>query len=153
MHSSTRQSMVSNPTVSHIIYFKNNYPFYAHTINARNSAGGGGGGGAVLLTVGRSYVGNDVTHSTCSYENLPKYRSYRVSNTAPWTTQAFDHHVLPIVLLLHCPRYYNWIYSGMSKLCGRPGMSLCGKCSKLFWLLKKSPLFCFTIHCPAWAYL
>ena len=46
--------------------------------------------GAVLLTVGRSYVGNDVTHATlldragtCSYENLPKYRSYRVSNTAP----------------------------------------------------------------------
>ena len=40
--------------------------------------------------VGRSYVGNDVTHSTLldgayafSYENLPKYRSYRVSNTAP----------------------------------------------------------------------
>ena len=53
-----------------------------------------GGLGAVLLTVGRSYVGNDVTHSTttlldragaCSYENLPKYRSYRVSNTAPWS--------------------------------------------------------------------
>ena len=48
--------------------------------------------GAVLLTVGRSYVGNDVTHSTLldstcasSYENLPKYRSYRVSNTAPWS--------------------------------------------------------------------
>ena len=48
---------------------------------------------AVLLTVGRSYVGNDVTRSTlldracaCSYENLPKYRSYRVSNTAPWVT-------------------------------------------------------------------
>ena len=48
--------------------------------------------GVVLLTVGWSYVGNDVTHSTlldracaCSYENLPKYRSYRVSNTAPWT--------------------------------------------------------------------
>ena len=47
--------------------------------------------GAVALTVGRSYVGNDVTHSTlldracaCSYENLPKYRSYRVSNTASW---------------------------------------------------------------------
>ena len=46
--------------------------------------------GAVLLMVGRSYVGNDVTHSTlldracaCSYRNLPKYRSYRVSNTAP----------------------------------------------------------------------
>ena len=46
--------------------------------------------GPVLLTVGRSYVGNDVTHSTlldraraCSYENLPKYRSYRVGNTAP----------------------------------------------------------------------
>ena len=46
--------------------------------------------GAVLLTVGRSYVGNDVTHSTLldracaySYENLPKYRSYRVSNAAP----------------------------------------------------------------------
>ena len=35
--------------------------------------------GAVLLTVGQSYVGNDVTHSTlldrvraCSYEKLPK---------------------------------------------------------------------------------
>ena len=47
--------------------------------------------GAVLLTVGRSYVGNYVTHSTlldracaCSYENLPKHRSYRVSNTVPW---------------------------------------------------------------------
>ena len=46
--------------------------------------------GAVFLTVGRSYVRNDVAHSTlldragaCSYENLPKYRSYRVSNTAP----------------------------------------------------------------------
>ena len=44
----------------------------------------------LCLWVGRSYVGNDVTHSTlldracaCSYENLPKYRSYRVSNTAP----------------------------------------------------------------------
>ena len=47
---------------------------------------------AVLLTVGRSYVGNYVTHSmlldracACSYDNLPKYRSYRVSNTAPWS--------------------------------------------------------------------
>ena len=47
--------------------------------------------GAVLLTVGWSYVGNDVTHSTlldracaCSYKNLPRYRSCRVSNTAPW---------------------------------------------------------------------
>ena len=46
--------------------------------------------GAVLLTVGRSYVGIDARHSTlldmasaCSYENLPKYRSYRVSSTAP----------------------------------------------------------------------
>ena len=45
---------------------------------------------AVLLTVGRSYVGNDVAHSTLldracafSYKNLPKYRSYRGSNTAP----------------------------------------------------------------------
>ena len=44
----------------------------------------------MLLMVGRSYVGNDVTHSTlldraceCSYKNLPIYRSYRVSNTAP----------------------------------------------------------------------
>ena len=52
--------------------------------------------GAVLLTVGRSYIGNDVTHSTlldracaCSYENLPKYRSYRVSNTAPWPLAGF----------------------------------------------------------------
>ena len=51
-----------------------------------------GSRGAVLLTVGRSYVGNDVTHSTLldracasSYENLPKYRSYRVSHTAPCT--------------------------------------------------------------------
>ena len=48
----------------------------------------------LLLTVGRFYVGNDVTRSTlldracaCSYENLPKYRSYRVSNTAPWCLQ------------------------------------------------------------------
>ena len=46
--------------------------------------------GAVLLTVGRSYAGNDVARSklldracACSYENLPKYRSYGVSNTAP----------------------------------------------------------------------
>ena len=52
---------------------------------------------AMLLTVGRSYVGNDATHSTlldracsaCSYENLPKYRSYRVSNTAPWTAALY----------------------------------------------------------------
>ena len=45
--------------------------------------------GAVLLTVGWSYVGNDVTHSTlldrtgaCSYENLPKDRlsSLKVSS-------------------------------------------------------------------------
>ena len=60
--------------------------------------------GAVLLTVGRSYVGNDVTHSTlldracaCSYKNLPKYRSYRVSNTAPSTSRGLhcgpgSHH-------------------------------------------------------------
>ena len=47
--------------------------------------------GAVLLTVGRSYAGNDVTHLTllvdragaCSYQNLPKYRPYRISNKAP----------------------------------------------------------------------
>ena len=46
--------------------------------------------GAMILMVGRSYVGNDVTRSTlsdtacaCSYENLPQYRSYHVSNTAP----------------------------------------------------------------------
>ena len=39
------------------------------------------------LTVGRSYVGNDIAHSTlldracaCSHKNLPKCRSYRVSN-------------------------------------------------------------------------
>ena len=44
----------------------------------------------MLLTVGWSYVGNDVTPSTlldracaCSYENIPKYRSYRVSSMAP----------------------------------------------------------------------
>ena len=58
--------------------------------------------GAVLLTVGRSYVGNDVTHSTlldkacaCSYENLPKYHSYRVSNTAPCfqTYHALYHYI------------------------------------------------------------
>ena len=63
--------------------------------------------GVVLLTVGRSYVGNDVTHSTvllldrtgaCSYENLPKYRSYRVSNTAPKHTT---------VCIIHaCVLYY-----------------------------------------------
>ena len=53
--------------------------------------------GVVLLTVGRSYVGNDFTHSTlldgacaCSYENLPKYRSYRVSNTALWGSLCQD---------------------------------------------------------------
>ena len=52
--------------------------------------------GAVLLTVGRCYVGNDVTHSTLldracasSYKNLPKYRSYCVSNTAPWRPTFF----------------------------------------------------------------
>ena len=46
--------------------------------------------GAVVLTAGRSCAGNDVAHSTlldrvcaCSYENLPKYRSYRVRNTVP----------------------------------------------------------------------
>ena len=40
------------------------------------------------VAVGRSYIENVVTHSTlldracaCSYENLPKYRSYLVSNT------------------------------------------------------------------------
>ena len=51
--------------------------------------------GAVLLTVGRPYVGNDVTHSmlldracACSYKNLPKYRSYGVSNTAPRNPKA-----------------------------------------------------------------
>ena len=46
---------------------------------------------SLLLTVGRSYEGIDVTHSTllacaCSYENLPKYRSYRVRYTAPGAT-------------------------------------------------------------------
>ena len=61
---------------------------------------------AVLLTVGRSYVGNDVTHSTlldgacaCSYENPPKYRSYRVSNTAPWTRFCKDRANAPRVRL------------------------------------------------------
>ena len=59
--------------------------------------------GAVLLTVGRSYVGNDVTHSTlldracmCSYENLPKYRSYRVSNTAPCTTPRSRSNIVAV---------------------------------------------------------
>ena len=49
--------------------------------------------GAVLPTVGRSYVGNDVTHSmlldracACFYDDRPKYRlSFRVSTTAPWS--------------------------------------------------------------------
>ena len=56
--------------------------------------------GAVLLTVGRSYVGNYVARSTlldracaCSYKNLPKYRSYRISNTAPWPLSADSFHV------------------------------------------------------------
>ena len=64
--------------------------------------------GAVLLTVGRCYVGNDVTPSTlldracaCSYENLPKYRSYRVSNTAPWSRFRYTVHPLPQCLVLH----------------------------------------------------
>ena len=48
----------------------------------RNAMGCGGCmiQGAVLLTVGRSYVGNYITHSTlldracvCSYKNLPEY--------------------------------------------------------------------------------
>ena len=58
----------------------------------------------MLLTVGRSYVGNYVTHLTlldragaCSYENLPKYRSYRVSNTAPWAGVDL-FHAIPIPL-------------------------------------------------------
>ena len=49
-----------------------------------------GNQGVMLLTVGRSFVGNDDTHSTLldracasAYENLPKYCSYRISNTAP----------------------------------------------------------------------
>ena len=57
--------------------------------------------GAVLLTVGRSYVGNDVTHSTlldractCYYKNLPKYRSYRISNTALCFLFHFYTHLL-----------------------------------------------------------
>ena len=56
--------------------------------------------GSVLLTVGWSYVGNDVTPSTlldracsaCSYENLPKYLSYHVSNTAPSTSVRRIHN-------------------------------------------------------------
>ena len=75
--------------------------------------------GAVLLTVGRSYVGNDVTHSTlldracaCSYENLPTYRSYRVSNTAPCTTtQLRDYctavYLCTIVHMYSCTLLYN----------------------------------------------
>ena len=46
--------------------------------------------GAVLLTGGRSYVGNDVIHSTfldracaCSYENLPKYLPQPALGTRP----------------------------------------------------------------------
>ena len=61
----------------------------------------------MLLTVGRSYVGNDVTHSTLldracasSYENLPKYRSYRVSNTATWLL--FLGELWKQQLLLNC---------------------------------------------------
>ena len=55
----------------------------------------------MLLTVGRSYVGNNVTHSTlldractCSYTNLPKYRSYRVSNMAPRNRHPARHPAL-----------------------------------------------------------
>ena len=46
--------------------------------------------GFVLLTVRRSYVGNDAKHSAlldracaCSYENLPRYNFFGVSKTAP----------------------------------------------------------------------
>ena len=53
---------------------------------------GSGVQGAVLLTVGRAYLGNDVTHSTlldrectCPYGNLPKCHSYRISSTVPRT--------------------------------------------------------------------
>ena len=74
----------------------------------------------MLLTVGRSYVGNDVTPSTlldracaCYYENLPKYRSYRVSNTAPW---------FPILWSGDAPRFFRhhtkqWVLSRARKMC------------------------------------
>ena len=61
----------------------------------------------MLLTGGRSYVGNDVTHSTllnracaCSYKNLPKYRSYRVSNTGR-VTNAVGTMMLLAVYSIH----------------------------------------------------
>ena len=71
----------------------------------------------MLPAVGRSYVGNDVTHSTlldragaCSYENLPKYRSYRVSNTAPrfrgvvtLTVELVPRRIVPEL------RHFNWL--------------------------------------------
>ena len=70
------------------------------------------------VTNGRTiHIGNDVTHSTllpvdracaCSYENPPKYRSYRVTNTAPgcplaqpvsrlgWRTNKLENQHAPI---------------------------------------------------------
>ena len=64
----------------------------------------------MLLTVGRSYVRNDVTHSTlldracaCSYENLPKYRSYRVSNTVLLTVGSVLRRIVPKF------RHFHWL--------------------------------------------
>ena len=77
--------------------------------------------GAVLLMVGRSYVGNDVTHSTlldractCSYKNLPEYRSYRVGNTAPrdpgtvaLTVGSVPRRIVPKLSHFHWPSKMN----------------------------------------------
>ena len=81
--------------------------------------------GAVLITVGRSYVGNDVTHSTlldracaiaraaCSYKNIPKYHSYHVNNTAPWSPDREKNASLPLHLVSKEAK--------MTKLVGRCG--------------------------------
>ena len=72
--------------------------------------------GAVLLTVGRSYVGNDITRPmlldracACSYENFPKYRCQRVSKTAPWPVRlqslSCHCHCAAHVSLLTCTRW------------------------------------------------
>ena len=79
--------------------------------------------GAVLLTVGWSYVGNAGTHSTlldrvcaCSYGNLPKYRSYRVSNTAPsisWVAcylHAFSRATMCVHVNMPITNIYRWSF-------------------------------------------
>ena len=64
--------------------------------------------GAVLLMVGRSYVENDVTHSTLLVrENLPKNRYYRVSNTTPMFPACRPHLQFVLRALVRSPPLHS----------------------------------------------